>query len=111
MPPQYGPQPGVNVTVVNNTQRSNTPLVVEIILSIFGIFGVGWLTAGETTVGIVLLLCSFFVYWPMLVVIGIFSIGVCDFPLIIAAIVVNAILLNNKLKAKAIAYVTMIQSR
>ncbi|MBV9707160.1 MAG: zinc-ribbon domain-containing protein, partial [Chloroflexi bacterium] len=37
----------------------NGALLKEIILSLLGIFGVGWLVAGETTVGIVLLVASF----------------------------------------------------
>src|SRR5436305_13503366 len=50
--PQPGYGQGVNVTVVNTApnQVNNTPLILEVILSLFGIYGVGWLMAGETTV-------------------------------------------------------------
>src|SRR6266571_3108260 len=100
-PPMYQQGPAVNVTVVNNTSgQANTPLILEIILSIFGVYGVGWLMAGETTTGIVLLVCSFLVYWPIMVFMGIFTVGICDFPFAIAAIVINAILLNGVLKRK-----------
>ena len=100
-PPMYQQGPAVNVTVVNNTSgQTNTPLILEIILSIFGVYGVGWLMAGETTTGIILLVCSFLVYWPIMVFMGIFTIGICDFPFAIAAIVINAILLNGVLKRK-----------
>jgi hypothetical protein len=65
-PYQYAPGP-VNV-FVNNPPVSNTdngPLIVEVLLSVFlGIYGVGWLMAGESTVGVILLICSFVVYLP-----------------------------------------------
>src|SRR6266516_849081 len=38
MPPQLYPPPyapGVNVTVVNNANKSNTPVLVEVLLSLF----------------------------------------------------------------------------
>src|SRR5437764_9566160 len=51
-PPMYSPGP-INVTVVNNytepDQKNSGALLTEIILSLFGIYGVGWLIAGETT--------------------------------------------------------------
>ena len=112
-PPMYPPQ-GVNVTVVNNAStKNNTPLIIEVILSLFGIFGIGWLTAGETTTGVILLICSFVVYWPLLILIAVFTLGLglaCDFPLGIAAIIINAILLNNTLNRKA-TQITMVQTR
>jgi hypothetical protein len=112
-PPMY-PSQGVNVTVVNNAgTKNNTPLIIEVILSLFGIYGVGWLMAGETTIGVILLICSFVIYWPLLIVIAVFTLGfglACDFPLGIAAIVINAILLNNMLNRKA-TQITMVQTR
>src|SRR5437762_10361763 len=47
--PQPGYGQGVNVTVVNPApnQLNNTPLILEVILSLFGIYDVRWLTAGE----------------------------------------------------------------
>ena len=112
-PPMY-PQQGVNVTVVNNAStKNNTPLIVEILFSLFGIYGVGWLMAGETTTGVILLICSFVVYWPLLILIAVFTLGLglaCDFPLGIAAIIINAILLNNTLNRKA-TQITMVQTR
>ncbi len=113
VPPMYQQGPAVNVTVVTNTGtggKNNTPVIIEVILSIFGIYGVGWLMAGETTTGIILLVCSFLVYWPVMVVMAIFTIGICDFPVAIAAVVVNAILLNGALNRKA-AQITTIYTR
>lgn len=117
-PPNYGQpyqQSGINVTVTNNTTtQSSSAVVVELLLNIFlGIYGVGWLMAGETTAGIIMLICSFVVYWPLTIAIGIFTLLVgyaCWVPLIIAAWIVNAILLNNMLKRKA-SQVIMVQQR
>ncbi|MGB8344793.1 MAG: hypothetical protein WCD86_07910 [Ktedonobacteraceae bacterium] len=115
MPPQ---QPGgVNVTVVNTgtTQQSKTGLIVEIILNLFGIYGVGWLISGETTVGIVLLICSFVVFWPTVILLAVLTLGFglfCDFPLGIGLLILNAVLLNNALNRKAQQQqITVVQTR
>jgi hypothetical protein len=95
-----------NVTVLHT--NTSTPLIVELLLSIFlGIFGVGWLIAGEVAVGVILLVCSLFIYLPLLILsifIAFFTFGLslfCTGPMVIGAIVLNAILLNNRLKRKA----------
>ncbi|HEV2661712.1 MAG TPA: hypothetical protein VGU68_13980 [Ktedonobacteraceae bacterium] len=105
-PYNAGYAPGINVTVINNVPTSgssDSSLIVEIILSLFGIFGVGWLMAGETTVGVVLLICSFVLYWPIILMGTIFTLGfglLCLGPMMIAAIIINAVFLNNALKRK-----------
>jgi hypothetical protein len=115
--PPYGNQPpaygGVNVTVYNNVNLSNkntAALIVEVIASLFGIYGIGWLMAGETNIGILLLIGSFVLYWPIFILGTIFTFGLgllCLGPLGIAAIIVNAILLNNALNRKA-AQITVV---
>lgn len=117
--PNYGPyqqpQGGVNVTVVNNATagHSNTPVIVELLLNIFlGIYGVGWLMSGNTTVGVILLICSF-VDWFIIGILAVLTLGLgffCWGPFLIAAWIVNAIMLNNSLKRKA-AQVVMVQQR
>lgn len=115
--PNYPPQPGygqapfsavnVNVsTVAPNAGRSGSgALVAEILLNIFlGVYGVGWLIAGETTAGVILLICSVLLYWPAVILSTIFTFGlglVCIVPLEIGLIILNAILLNNTLKRNA----------
>ncbi len=98
--------PGLNVVKVST--KNNNALVVEVILSLFGLFGVGWLIAGETTVGTVLLVCSIFIYWPLLIMGTIFTLGlglVCLGPLAIGAIILNILLLNKALEQKSTQYV------
>jgi hypothetical protein len=126
-PPQqsygYAPQPNVvyqpgpvNVFVNNAppaSNKNNGALVAEILLSLFvGTYGVGWLMAGETTAGIILLICSFVVYWPFMILGTIFTLGIgliCLVPIAIGAIIVNAVLLNNLLNRKA-AQMVMVQA-
>jgi len=107
-PPMYQQAP-FNITIFNT--NNSTPLIVELLLSIFlGIFGVGWLIAGEMVIGIILLVCSLFIYLPLLIIsifIAFFTFGFslfCTGPMVIGAIVLNAILLNNRLKRKASSY-------
>jgi hypothetical protein len=110
-PPMYQQAP-FHFTVFSTSNR--TPLITELLLSIFlGIFGIGWLIAGEVAIGIILLLCSLFIYLPLLIIsifIAFFTFGFslfCTGPIIIGAIVLNAVLLNNKLKRKASSYMPM----
>jgi hypothetical protein len=95
------------------TNKNSGALIAEILLSLFvGTYGVGWLMAGETTTGIILLICSFVVYWPFMILGTIFTLGIgliCLGPMAIGAITVNAILLNNLLNRKA-AQMVMVQA-
>ena len=107
-PPTYQQAP-TNFTIFNT--NNSTPLIVELLLSIFlGIFGVGWLMAGEVVIGVILLVCSLFIYLPLLIIsifIAFFTFGFslfCTGPMVIGAIVLNAILLNNKLRSKTTSY-------
>ena len=107
-PPIYQQAP-FNFTVFNTS--NSTPLIVELLLSIFlGIFGIGWLMAGEVVTGIILLICSLFIYLPLLIIsifIAFFTFGFslfCTGPMVIGAIILKAILLNNRLKRKASSY-------
>lgn len=93
-------------------RSNNTPLIFELLLSILlGIFGIGWLMAGEVAIGVILLVCSLFIYLPLLIIsifIAFFTFGFslfCTGPMVIGAIVLNAILLNTKLKRKASSYI------
>ncbi|MBV9689176.1 MAG: zinc ribbon domain-containing protein [Ktedonobacteraceae bacterium] len=89
---------------ISASVQNDSALLKEIILSLLGIFGIGWLIAGETTVGIVLLLASFLIYWPMMLLGTFFTLGlglICLGPLAISAIIVNAVLLNTTLNRRA----------
>ncbi|HEU5380208.1 MAG TPA: hypothetical protein VFV38_32685 [Ktedonobacteraceae bacterium] len=115
--PQQVPPIAVNVNiapvapvVVATSGGNSAAIIVEVLLNVFtGIYGVGWLMAGETTTGIILLVCSLLLYWPILVVGTIITFGLgllCLGPLAIGAVILNAILLNTTIKRKT-AYVMM----
>ncbi len=102
--------PQGNVTIVQQNSGSDAPLIVEVLLSLFGLFGVGWLLGGETTIGVILLVCSVFIYWPVMILGTLFTFGIgliCLGPLAIGAIILNAILCNNALKRRASRVIVM----
>ena len=116
--PPYSTNPGytpnINVTVINNPSggKNDGALAAEFILSLLGIFGVGWLIGGETTVGIIMLFCSIFLYWPIMFFGTLFTLGfglIFLGPLMIVSIIINAVLLNNALKRKAVPFIAVQQ--
>jgi TM2 domain-containing membrane protein YozV len=87
-------------------QQDHNTLNTEIILSLIGIFGIGWLMAGETGAGVFLLIGSILIYWPMMFLGTFLTDGLalfCLAPLAIGAIILNAVLLNSKLKRSIMA--------
>lgn len=88
----------------SNTFKRDTALVAEFILSLFGLFGVGWLIGGSTVTGIILIICSVFIYWPLMIGGVILTRGIgllCLGPLAIGAIILNTLLLAMVLRRKA----------
>lgn len=107
MPPSMYPPAAVNINVavpVATGNSNSSAVVVEVLLNLLlSTYGVGWLMAGETTTGIILLICSLVLYLPIVIVVSILTIGlglICIAPFAIGAVILNAVLLNNKLKQK-----------
>jgi hypothetical protein len=78
-------------------------LAVEFVLSLLGIFGIGWLLVGETGIGFLLLACSVLIYWPMMILGTLFTFGfglMCLGPLAVSCVICNVLLLNLCLKRK-----------
>jgi hypothetical protein len=105
-PPSYR-APTMNMATNSYTtarEANGGALIAEILCSLIGVYGVGWLMSGEKTIGTVLLICSFAVIWPLSIFIAIvtfgFGIPLCDLPLAITGIIINAVLLNNRLNRK-----------
>ena len=72
-------------------------VVVEILLSIIGIFGIGWCMAGRWGLGMLLLFCSILIYWPLVVIPFINGEGSYAVVIAIGAIIFNAVQLNEKI--------------
>lgn len=92
------------------SNKNDSALIAEIILSLFGLFGIGWLMAGETAIGIILLLGSIFIYWPFVILGTIFTFGlglICLGPFAIGIIILNTLLLNKVLNRRATKFVMM----
>ncbi|GAC1359000.1 MAG: hypothetical protein NVS2B12_40950 [Ktedonobacteraceae bacterium] len=103
-----GSAPGAAFNVVRVSTKNTSALIIEIVLSLFGLFGIGWLLAGETTIGVILLLGSIFIYWPIIILGTIFTFGlglICLGPLVIGAIILNLLLLNTVLDRHATQYI------
>lgn len=86
-----------------STCSYDSALAVEFILSLLGIFGIGWLLAGETVIGLLLLACSILIYWPMMILGTLVTLGfglMCLGPLAVSCVICNALLLNLCLKRK-----------
>jgi hypothetical protein len=85
------------------TSSYDKALMVEFIFSLLGIFGVGWLLAGETTAGFLLLAASILIYWPMMILGTLVTLGfglMCLGPLAVSCVICNTLLLNICLKRK-----------
>jgi len=115
IPSLVQPPISVNINIATPIAAPAAPgnpgaIIVEVLLNIFlGVYGVGWLMAGEITTGIILLICSILLYWPVMVVGTILTFGlglICLIPLAIAALILNPILLNSTIKNKT-AYIIM----
>lgn len=90
------------------TNKNDTALVTEILLSLIGIFGVGWIMAGKTVSGIIILTCSILIYWPIMILGTFFTLGIgliCLGPIAIVTIILNFVLLNSYLNRRATRFV------
>ncbi len=108
-PPPFYQAPPVHMAMNNYAaarEANSGALIAEILFSLFGIYGIGWRMAGKKTIGTVLLICSFVIIWPLAIFIAIitfgFGIPLCDLPLAITGVIINAVLLNNSLNRKAL---------
>lgn len=102
-------QPYVVPPVVVVQDQSNTPVVVEVLCAfLLGLHGIGWLMAGKTATGVLLLVGSFVwaaIYW--VTVLATFGIGwFCVGPLNILFLALSAVALNNDIRARRTGRVT-----
>ncbi len=98
-PPPY-PQPYAYYPPHPQAQDNTTAIVLEAVLSVFGLYGIGWLYRGRTGIGVALLIGGF-VWVAVAIVIIILTFGfgaLCFGPLHIAFIVGDVLMLNNALR-------------
>lgn len=93
-PPAYPPSPyGMRPTKV-----SGGAIAIEAILSLFGVFGVGWLMSHKTDVGAIVMILGF--VWDVVAIAGTvitFGIGGCVvFPLHLIFVAATTIALSNQ---------------
>ena len=90
-PPSYGQPP----------KDPNVGLLLELI-GFFGFLGIGWLWAGETTIGISLLI-GWLIFLGIEIALSIVLIGLCLIPLNFIVPIVSGVILMNRLKARQAA--------
>ena len=81
-------------------QDHSTAIVLEAILSVFGIYGIGWMYRGHVGTGVALLVLGF-VWVGIAILISLFTFGIgllCVAPLHLVFIVLDVIALNNTLR-------------
>lgn len=96
------PQPVAGAYVAPQARPQNTtPVIVEAILAFFGVYGVGWLISGETSIGVALLIAGF--VWDAIFVAAAFTVlGLCCVvPLQLIFVALSAFQLNNRLRMRA----------
>jgi len=107
MPPGYAapsqplyPQAGAYIAPPLARPLDNTPVIVEAILAFFGFYGIGWMIAGETTIGVILLIAGF--VWDAIFVVAAFTvIGLCCVvPLQLIFVALSAFQLNTRLQMR-----------
>jgi TM2 domain-containing membrane protein YozV len=97
--PQGYYQPSV---VAQPQADTSMPVIVEILCGIFGFYGIGWLIAGYTIPGILLLVGGLVwavIFWTIAAVTHFVGL-VCLVPFDIAIWVTSALILNSRLKQR-----------
>jgi hypothetical protein len=101
----YGQQPYGQPPYGQPAKEPTTGLLLELI-GLLGFMGIGWIWAGETVIGVALLI-GWWVVAPMIIVVATLLsfvlIGLCLFPLLPAIPIASGIILMNRLKAKQAA--------
>jgi hypothetical protein len=79
------------------TKDRGVALILEILPGMFGFLGFGWIYSGNTTAGVIWLIC-FFAWTVFAAIIDVVTVGIfllCSLPISIACIAFSAIRLNS----------------
>jgi hypothetical protein len=80
-------------------EKSNA-LILEVLLGLFGISGIGWLYAGQNGMGLAWLI-GMLVWMGISVVVGIFTVGfgcICTVPINLLIVGASAMMLNQHMQ-------------
>ena len=97
----YGQQPYGQPPYGQPAKDPTVGLLLEL-LGFLGFAGIGWIWAGETVIGISLLI-GWFVFLGIEILLSIVLIGLCLIPLNFIIPIASGIILMNRLKAKQAA--------
>ena len=101
--PMSQPQGYYQPAVVAQPQTDTSmPVIVEIICGIFGFYGIGWLIAGYTVPGILLLVGGLVwavLFWTIAALTAFIGL-ICLVPIDTAIFVTSALILNSRLKQR-----------
>ena len=98
-PYSYGAAPRPVATAGPEVRDPTTGLLIEMIPGFFGFLGIGWLWAGETAIGIALLL-GYWVFLAVEIALMFVLIGFCLLPVNLIAPIASAIVLQRRLKER-----------
>ena len=96
--PPFGQPPYGQPTYAQPPKDPSVGLLLELI-GFLGFLGIGWIWAGETGIGIAMLL-GWFVFLIVEFILILVFIGVCLTPLNLIVPIVSGVILMNRLKAR-----------
>ncbi len=85
---------GAGATAMPGVKSKSTALILEVVAGLFGFLGIGWIYAGETQKGIVILVGNLIVQFLVLIFTLFFGV-ICTIPLSAG---ISAYLLNEHIK-------------
>ena len=94
----------VPLVVLPPQSPASIPFIIELLLNVLGVYGVGWLMLGNIVGGLTLLLGSL-ILWPVVALLSIFTMGlglVCLAPLAFGAMIGNLLLLQRATRLDAL---------
>ena len=92
------------MVVVPQQDNSTLAIILEVVIGLFGLFGIGWLVAGYKDTGVKILVGGL-IWWLVAIVISIFTLGIgllCIWPVDIIIMIVSVVNLSNRLKQRRV---------
>ena len=102
-------QPGYYqpMVVVQQQDNSTLAIVLEVVIGLFGLYGIGWLVAGFKDTGVKILVGGL-IWWLVAIVISVFTLGIgllCIWPIDLVIMIVSVVNLSKRLKERQMGIV------